>query len=192
MEKIIGIDIADTIVDVWPSLIKKAEVFNKEHSNNKKSKNKNLYLPEEIYNFTEEEKQIFWSLYRDELSFSSPIKKGVKETLELLRELSIKIYFITAKSNNEYVELERKIINLLNENDIPYDRIFTQISNKGLLCKEENVSYLVDDSYTNCLSALKYNKKALLMSNPYNEDRLLVENMYRINKFEDIKKYIIK
>lgn len=187
-----GIDIADTIIDVWPSLIQKAEMFNRGRSNNKKSINKNLYLPEDIYGFTEEEKNLFWSLYRDELSFSCPIKKGVKETLKLLKELSIKIYFITAKSNSEYVELEKKIINLLKENEIPYDKIFTQIKNKGLLCKEENVSYLVDDSYTNCLSALKYNKTALLINKPYNQDRVMLENMYRIKEFEEIKKYVLK
>lgn len=192
MEKIIGIDIADTIVDVWPNLMKKASKFNSLHSNNKKSSDKNLYLPEHIYNWNKEDTNLFWSLYRDDLSFSSPIKKGVKETLELLRELSIKIYFITAKSNLEYVELEKKIIKLLNDNSIPYDRIFTQISNKGLLCKEENISYLVDDSYDNCLDAIKYNKIAMLVNNDYNENRILLKNMYRIKEFNEIKKYILK
>jgi len=192
MEKKIGIDISDTIVDVWPSLLEKADLFNKEHSNNEKSKNNNLYLPEEIYNFNEKEKKLFWSLYRDELSFNSPIKPGVKETLIFLRELSIKIYFITAKSNNEYIELEKKIINLLNENSIPYDEIYTQVHNKGLLCKEKDISYLVDDSYVNCMSAINHGKVALLANNPYNENRQLVNNMYRIKKIEEVKKYILR
>lgn len=191
MEKIVGIDIADTIVDVWPNLIYKASDFNKAHSNNEKSKDKYLYLPEEIYNWNDEEKQLFWSLYRDELTFTSPIKKTVKETLILLKQLSIKIYFITAKSNSEYAELEKKIVKLLNDNSIPYDKIFTQVENKGLLCKEENVSYLVDDSYSNCLSAVKYGKTALLVNNVYNENREMLSNMFRIHEFEEIKKYIL-
>ncbi len=192
MEKIVGIDIADTIIDVWPNLMEKAEIFNKEHSNNKKLSNKNLYLPEDIYTWNEEEKKLFWSLYRDKLSFDSPIKKGVKETLNLLRNLSIKIYFITAKSNDEYIDLEKKIIKLLEKNLIPYDKLFTQVENKGLLCKEQNISYLVDDSYNNCLSALNYGKVALLVNNKYNEDRELLDNMFRIYDFGEIKKYILK
>lgn len=192
MEKIVGVDIADTIVDVWPSLILKAEEFNKLHSNNPKSSDKHLYLPEHIYNWSKEEKNLFWSLYRDELTFSSPIKKGVKETLELLKELSIKIYFITAKSNAEYQELEKKLIKLLNQNYIPYDKLYTQIDNKGVFCKENNVSYLVDDSYKNCLDVVKNGKVGLLIDNYYNEDRILVENIYRIKKFEEIKQYILK
>lgn len=192
MEKIVGIDIADTIIEVWPSLMEKAEKFNYSHSNNKISNDKNLYLPEDIYNWTNEEKNLFWSLYRDELSFSMPIKKGVKETLDLLKSLSIKIYFITAKSSKDYLELEKKIIRLLNDNSIPYDKIFTQVENKGLLCHEENVSYLVDDSYTNCLSALNYKKVALLMNNSYNENRDILENMFRIHEFSEIKQYVLK
>jgi uncharacterized HAD superfamily protein len=192
MEKIVGIDIADTIIDVWPNLMKKAHYFNEDHSNNPKSNNKNLYLPEDIYNWSKEEKELFWSLYRDELSFSMPIKKGVKETLDLLKSLSIKIYFITAKSNQQYIELEKKIIKLLNDNSIPYDKVFTQVENKGLLCHEENISYLVDDSYTNCLCALKYKKVALLMNNSYNKDRQMLENMFRIHEFKEIKQYVLK
>lgn len=192
MEKIVGIDIADTIIDVWPDLKEKASSFNKSHSNNPESLNKNLYLPEDIYNWSKEEKELFWSLYGDELAFSMPIKKGVKETLDLLKSLSIKIYFITAKSNDKYVELEKKIIKLLNDNSIPYDKLFTQVTNKGLLCHEKNVSYLVDDSYINCLSALKYKKVALLMNNPYNENREMLENMFRIHEFKEIRQYVLK
>ena len=50
MKKIIGVDIADTIVDVWPNLMKKADNFNRKNSNNMKSADKHLYLPENIYN----------------------------------------------------------------------------------------------------------------------------------------------
>ena len=40
----IGIDIADTVIDVWPSLIKKAKQFNLEHSNNKSAKFKDVKI----------------------------------------------------------------------------------------------------------------------------------------------------
>ena len=47
MEIKVGIDIADTIIDVWPNLIKKATDFNSSHSNNPKSSDRHLYLPED-------------------------------------------------------------------------------------------------------------------------------------------------
>ena len=76
MKKIVGIDIADTIIDVWPSLIRYAEYYNSTHSNNPKSKNKHLYLPEDIFSWNQEEKKEFWSIYRDNVTFNSPIKEG--------------------------------------------------------------------------------------------------------------------
>lgn len=192
MELKIGIDIADTIIDVWPNLINKASEFNSLHSNNPKSKEKHLYLPEDIYNWSKEETSAFWNLYRDELAFNSQIKKGVKETIDYLKSIYCKIYFITVKTGSEYIDLEQKIVAMLNENNIYYDEIYTQIKNKGEFCKEKDISYLIDDSYNNCLSAVKNGKIGLLMTNPYNEDRLMPNNMYRISKFTDIKKHIKK
>lgn len=190
MKKIIGVDIADTIVDVWPNLMEKADSFNKNYSNNIKSNNKCLYLPEDIYKWTTKETIEFWKLYRDDLTFNSPIKNGVKTTLTYLKNLKYSIWLITAKTNSDYIDLEKKIIKMLTDNEIPYDKIFTQINNKGEFCKQNNISYLVDDSYKNCLSAINNGKIGLLIDNFYNENRIIVPNMYRIKKFEDIKKYI--
>ena len=188
----IGIDIADTIIDVWPNLIKKAEDFNTNHSNHPKSQEKYLYLPEDIFNWNQEETKMFWDLYREELAFDSIIKPDVKETIDYLKSISCKIYFITVKTPSDYIDLEQKIIKLLKNNDIFYDEIYTQVSNKGKFCKEKDISYLIDDSYNNCLSAINNGKIGLLITNPYNEDRIMPDNMYRINRFCEVKKYIKK
>lgn len=100
------------------------------------------------------------------------------------------IYFITAKTNDMYINLENNIIKLLKENELPFDEIYTQISNKGKFCFEQGIDYLVDDSFSNYLSANSYGVTSILVSNVYNEDRILESNMYRINEFSEIKKYI--
>lgn len=190
MELKVGIDIADTVVDVWPNLIQKAAEFNAQHSNNPKSMDKHLYLPEDIYGWNKEETKLFWSLYREELTFNSGIKPGVKETIDYLKDMYCKIYFVTVKTAEDYLDLEKKIVELLLKNDIYYDEIYTQVNNKGLFCKEKDISYLIDDSYRNCLSAVNNGKTGLLLTCPYNSDRVMVPNMYRLNNFEEAKKYI--
>ena len=190
--KKIGVDIADTIIDVWPALMKEAQKFNAEHSNNLPNEEKHLYLPEDIYSWTDKEKKEFWNNYGQILTFSSPIKKGVKETLQYIKELGYLIYFITAKTDDTYINLEQNIIDLLKKNSLPYDEIFTQIKNKGQFCYENNVDYLIDDSFDNCLKAHSYGITSILVSNVYNNDRILKNNMYRINEFIEVKKYIRK
>ena len=170
----IGIDIADTIIDVWPSIMKEAEIYNKNHSNNPINKDKHLYLPEDIYNF------------------NTPIKEEVIETLYYLKEINYLIYFVTAKSNDIYKDLEKSIVEMLKKYDINYDEIYTQVSNKGLFCQKHNLDYLVDDSFNNCLNARNNGTTGILLTKSYNSDRKLLDNMHRVETFSDIKKYIKK
>lgn len=186
----IGVDIADTIIDVWPLLIEEAEKFNLLYSNNKRSDDKHLYLPEDIYNWNDDLKSMFWNELGQDITFLSPVKKDVKETLLYYKKLGYLIYFITAKTNTMYTNLENNIIKLLISNDIPFDEIYTQISNKGKFCFEHKIDYLIDDSFTNCLSAHSYGITSILVSNVYNSDRVLKDNMYRINEFSEVKRYI--
>ena len=102
------------------------------------------------------------------------------------------IYFITAKTEDTYADLEKKIIELLVKNNLPYDKIFMQVSNKGKFCFENGIEYLIDDSFDNCSKANQYGIKSLLMTNEYNIDRVLCDNMYIINEFSEAKKYIKK
>jgi len=188
----IGIDIADTIIDVWPSIMKEAEVFNKNNSNNPMIKDRHLYLPEDIYNWNEKEKEEFWKVYGSAITFNTPIKQDVVETLQYLKEIEYSIYFVTAKSNDIYKNLETKIIEMLRRYDIDYDEIYTQVSNKGTFCHEYDLDYLVDDSFDNCLKARNNGTTGILLTKSYNYDRKLLDNMYRVETFSDIKKYIKK
>ena len=53
----IGIDIADTIYRCLALFNKTAKQFNLEHSNNKPSEEKHLYLPEDIYGWSKRGKK---------------------------------------------------------------------------------------------------------------------------------------
>ena len=182
----IGIDIADTIIDVWPSIMKEAEIYNKNHSNNPINKDKHLYLPEDIYNWDKKETD------GSVITFNTPIKEEVIETLYYLKEINYLIYFVTAKSNDIYKDLEKSIVEMLKKYDINYDEIYTQVSNKGLFCQKHNLDYLVDDSFNNCLNARNNGTTGILLTKSYNSDRKLLDNMHRVETFSDIKKYIKK
>ena len=188
--KKIGIDIADTIIDVWPSLMIEADKYNKCHSNNPKSSENDLYLPEHIYSWTEAEKTDFWTKHGQYITFKSSLKEEVNETLEYLKSKNFYISFITAKSDDLYVNLEQNIIDYLNLHKLPVDEICVQIQNKGLFCQKNDISYLIDDSFDNCKGAVNCGLQSFLMTNPYNEEVELIKGITRLRKISEVKNYL--
>lgn len=188
----IGIDIADTVIDVWPTIMDLAKKYNSEHGNNPITTDHWVYLPEEYYGWSEEDCKSFWDLYREKVTFSSPLVPNVQEVLNYLYKIGVELYYITAKSNDAYKDLEKNIINLLVSNDLPFDKIILQVLDKGAECKKESVDLLIDDSFDNCLSANKNGIESILVTKPYNVGRVCPEKMYRADSFLDVQKIMQK
>lgn len=188
----IGIDIADTIIDVWPTIMTKADEFNKKYVKNNITSERWLYLPEHYYGWNNEQAKQFWNLYRDNVTFSAPLNKYVYEVLDELKKMGIEIYFITAKTNEEYKNLENSIINLLNKYNLPYDKIIVQAENKGKICKDNDIICLVDDSFDNCLKANNFDINSILLTKPYNLGRDCIGKIQRADDFLEVNSIVKK
>ncbi|MBO6194976.1 MAG: hypothetical protein J6O56_01370 [Bacilli bacterium] len=188
----IGIDIADTIIDVWPTIMKRANEFNEKYIQNEITSEKWVYLPEHYYGWDSEQTKKFWDLYRENVTFSAPLNKYVYEALDEFKKIGIEIYFITAKTNEEYKNLENSIINLLGKYNLPYDKIIVQAENKGKICNDNDIVCLIDDSFDNCSKANFYDIDSILINKPYNLGRECIGKMKRAEDFLEVSKQVKK
>jgi uncharacterized HAD superfamily protein len=60
--------------------------------------------------------------------------------------------------------------NWLNGNNIPYDKVILEASNKAEICKRENVDVFMDDFPSICNSVMLEGIKTYLFNSLYNSD----------------------
>lgn len=144
----IGVDIDDTITNSYETLL--TIISMKYGLNYKKIIQKNLNY-EQIYNSLEN----FDTYKKDLHTFMAkavPLKENVVEVLKKLKEEGNNIILITARNYDEYHEPYKITIEYLEKNSIPYNKLFVNISNKGELCKKENIDIFIDDNIKHCNS----------------------------------------
>ncbi len=81
-----------------------------------------------------------------------PLREGVIEVLTKLREQGHKIIFITARNHNEFKNPYKISYDFLEVNNIPYDKLLVNISDKAQQCVAEEIDLFIDDNNDNCRS----------------------------------------
>lgn len=184
----IAIDIDDTITNTYDVLI--GEIAH--YYNLDEDLIRGLGLS--YYDFTDN-KEMFPD-YNDfavnnfeRILYNVPLKENVLDTLNKLHEEGNELWFVTARNEREYHDPYKFTEDFLIRNNVPFDKIVTSSKGKGQLCKENNISLLIDDSIRNCNNALENGVECLLFDNVFNkhEDRFKrVDNWQEI--YEIIKK----
>ena len=75
-----------------------------------------------------------------------PLREGVIEVLTKLREQGHKIIFITARNHNEFKNPYKISYDFLEVNNIPYDKLLVNISDKAQQCVAEEIDLFIDDN----------------------------------------------
>ena len=153
----IGIDIDDTITDSYQTLLPMIAVkygisLEKLREQNLNYKALNSLLPN-YRDFAIENLHI--------LARMVPIKKDVVEVLAKLREEGNKIIFITARNIEEYKNPYKLSYEYLVKNNVPFDKLITNIKDKGKECFNQGIDLFIDDNTLNCRAVKKYGIKTL-------------------------------
>ena len=94
------------------------------------------------------------------------------KTINKLKEAGHQIVLITARfdfmENSKLIVVSKFTTDWLNKYDIKYDKLITNVSNKGEVAKEHNVDIFVDDNFKQCLSVESKGIKTYIMNNNYN------------------------
>lgn len=173
----IGIDIDDTITNSYKEIFEQIGKYYNVNS---------YYLIEEGYKYEDVSKDEvnfpdynnFCRTVVENLLKTVSLKHGAKEMIKKLQEEGNEIILITARDYQEFSSPYDLTRQFLKENDIPYDKLYVGIKQKGRFCKEKNIDVLVDDSITHCKSAKENNIPHLLLDNTFNRDNKELDRVY--------------
>ena len=170
----IGIDIDDTISETFETVLPYSQKYTiedlkKESKVQIDSNYSNHFYIVYMNGWTEQEAITFWKKYYAEILRSVNIKKFASEVINKLKNEGHKIYLITARWDMEKDNVEEITKKWLKDNNIEYDGLFLNASDKLSLSKENNIDIFIDDSFKNCKTiADNTNAKVYLMTSRVN------------------------
>lgn len=187
----IGIDIDDTTVITVQSMVKYAdkydtEVLGRNGTNGNLGLIQNRYYLKVLYGWTEKEKFDFFDMYYKNVLEECTLMPNADKVLQKIKEEGNEIYFITARLTNiKNCNTEEITKNTLKENNIPYDKLIINASDKLKVCKEEGIELFIEDSYDTCKELLENGIKSILMTTKMNQ-QIDEGNIPRVNNWDEV------
>ena len=171
----IGIDIDDTISETFESLLPYSQKYTIEDLKRESKINSRADLANHLYivymnGWNEQEAVIFWEKYYAEILKGLNIKKFASDVINKLKQEGHKIYLITARWDMKNDNVEKITKKWLEDNNIQYDGLFLNASDKLKLAKENNIDLFIDDSFKNCKNIVDNSHiKVYMMNSRVNE-----------------------
>ena len=193
----IGIDIDDTIADTFEALLAYSQKYTiedlKRESNidiNKDYLN-HLYI-ESASGWNDLETKNFWEKYYEDILKAVNIKNFASKVINSKRKNGDKIFLITARWDMPNFDTKKLTENWLQENNVQFDKLFMNASDKVQLVKENNIDLFIDDSFNNCKQISENtNAKVYMMTSLVNKN-LGDEKIKRVFSWPEIDNLISK
>ena len=187
----IGIDIDDTISETFETLIPYAQKYTIEDLK-RKSKIQidnncdNHFYIVNMNGWNEQEAIRFWEKYYAEILKELNVKKFAAEVIGKLREQGHKIYLITARWDMKKDNVEEITKDWLEKNNVEYDGLFLNASNKLELVKENDIDLFIDDSFKNCKNIIDNSNTKVYMMNSKANESFNYKNIQRVFSWPEI------
>lgn len=148
----IGIDIDGVLTDFEKWQLEVGSKFFIKY--NKNIVNPDGYDSDTVFNVTKEMDSEFWYDYLYDYAKNEPARKFAGEVIDKLKNKGYEIYIITARyltDRNDDLgkEMRNIVIEWLKENSINYDKIIFSPEDKFEICKENNISIMIEDKVEN-------------------------------------------
>ena len=174
----IAIDIDDTITDTYEYMLPLVAI-NYNLDIKKLWSNKPSY--KELYKTLPNYEEFVQNNYHI-LANIVPVKEDAIKVLKKLRSEGHKIFIITARNTEEYSNPYKLTYDFLVSRGIPFDKLITNVGNKGLQCVTEGIDVFLDDNTKNCKSAMKYNINTYQFKSNFTSPE---DKIKRVNSWED-------
>ena len=153
----IGIDIDDTISETFETLLPYAQKYTIEDLKRESKVTIDSNFSNHFYivymnEWNENEAIDFWNKYYGEILRQVNIKKFAAEVINKLKEEGHKIYLITARWDMPNDNVKEITAKWLEKNQVEYDELIINASDKLKLVKEKKIDVFIDDSFKNCKS----------------------------------------
>lgn len=191
----IGIDIDDTTVITVKSMIKYADLYDtqilgRKGTNGNLGLIQNRYYLKVLYGWDDKTKFDFFDTYYKDVLEECTVMLNAPEVIRKLKEEGNEISFITARLLNiKNCDTESITRKTLQENNIPYDKLIINASNKLKFCQENNIQIFIEDSYETCKQLEKNGIKTFLMTTKMNGN-IDTGSIERVNDWNEIYKKV--
>lgn len=186
----IGIDIDNVLSNFNDVLLKEFLEHDKE-LRNIGIINNNVYITRGMFDWSKEELDDFYYKNIERIAKNLNVIDKAPEYIKKLRENGYEIYIISGRDNGEYSDPYKMTSDWLDKYKIEYDRlILTNAYNsleKAKICKENDISIMIDDSTRILLEVDNMGITALLMDTPYNRE---VGDLKRVHNWKEIYDFI--
>lgn len=185
----IGIDVDGVLLDFEERFRYKAEIFDYLEKKNNKVKDKESYIIEEKYNWSEYDWNIFAKKYLIKLSKDSNIIPGVKEVINLLKIDGHKLFIISARGT-EFEDMITIVSEKFEKENLKFDKYYWKTKNKLEIIQKEKIDIMIDDNPNICKRLSNDNVKTIYFRNAYGKK--LEENQYlkEVKNWGEIYRYI--
>lgn len=188
----IGIDIDGVLTNIQDYVFEYGAKYTYEHGQELENLRKNEYETSKIFNWQADEDTNFWKKIFIEYAENERPRLFASEVINKLKEKH-KIYFITARSDMDRDSKERSIIEIekitkkwLEENNIPYDRIFFPGVDKRQVIIDNKIDVMIEDSAEN-IELIGDLTEVIVFDAIYNKE---IKNKIRVNSWYEILYYI--
>lgn len=178
----IGIDMDNTICETGKYLIDKIYEWDKFNDRiTKKCKNyKNVY---QMFGYDLDEKEKFDNIYVPIMHKEVSMIKDANKVINKLKDNGIEIYIITYRGKFQYNNYLEVTTRWLENHNISYDKIITERFNKGEVCKEFKIDFLIDDEPVHLKQAKNSGTNTILFNSLFNG---YCNEYKRANSWEDV------
>ena len=183
----IGIDIDDTIASTNDKLLETAIRYDKEVLGGRGFRDETAYKFVEMFYWDKTNVNNFFTYVRKSNFFLElDVIPGALEYINKLYDEGNEIYFITYRSGKDkrVYEMTKE---WLSNKGFKYNKLFMDGSNKGMICKNNQVDLFIDNSYEHIESANMYGIPNILFHTVYNND---IPDVNRKHNWEEIYNYI--
>lgn len=187
----IGIDIDDTTMITVNSMIKYADKYDTEilgrcGINENFGLIQNRYYLNVLYGWDNKTKfDFFDTFYKNVLKECVPMPNA-PEIITKLKQEGNEISFVTARLLEiKNCDTEKITKQSLQENNIPYDKLIINASDKLKYCKENGIEIFIEDSYDTCKELEENGIKTYLMTTKMNKN-IEAGTIERVNDWNEI------
>lgn len=126
----------------------------------------------------------FWRDSFNKINSTEP-RPLAKKYLDLLHEKGHEIYIVTARNTDEFEDPVLYTTKWLKKHKIPFDKVIANASNKGEVCRQNNIEAFLDDNVRNCESTSGAGVKTFMMYSALTEgyNNPLVKRVYSFVEF---------
>ena len=180
----IGIDMDNVITNFNDELLNAYLKHDKEIRNTGIINSNPDFITCGMFDWTEEENDRFYHQNIEEIVRNLKPIKDAKKIIEKLKRDGHEIYIITARDIDDYSNPEKLTIDWLAKYRIPYDKLLTRKKEKAIVCLENQIDIMIDDSTSLGLKLQEKKVRYLRMQTRYNQDK--GQELETVKEWEEI------